>query len=90
MPATNPYPNNADPAALAPAARAFAVTPTDATDLSYVTRYLYVGVAGDVKVVTTDGDTITLVGLAAGVLHPIRVKQVWSTGTTAQSIAGLY
>ena len=90
MAAANPYANNADPATLTPAARGFAVTTDDANDLATVTRYVYVGVAGDLKVTTTDGDTITLVGLAAGVMHPIRVKRIWQNGTTAQSIVGLY
>lgn len=90
MAAANPYPNNADPAALAPAARAFSVTTDDATDIATVTRYVYVGVAGDLKVTTTDGDTVTLVGLAAGVMHPLRVRRIWQNGTTAQSIVGLY
>lgn len=87
---TNPYPYKGDPTTLTPATRAFAVSPNDSADLAYVTRYLYVGVAGDVKVTTMDGDTVTLVGLAAGVLHPIRASKVFNTLTTAQSIVGLY
>lgn len=73
-----------------PAINAFSVTPNDSTDIVEVTRGLYVGVSGDVKVTTAAGDTVTFVGLAAGVMHPIRVTRVWSTGTTATDIIGLH
>ena len=72
-----------------PITRGFAVTPNDSTDLAVSTRGLYVGVSGDVKVDFVDsGDAITLVGLAAGVWHPLRVTRVYSTDTTATSIVG--
>jgi len=90
MAAANPTPYNGDPTNLTPATHAFAVSPDDNNDLSVVTRYVYVGVAGDLKLTTMDGDTITLVGLAAGVLHPVRAKRIWSSVTAAQSIVGLY
>ena len=50
-------------------------------------RWLYVGVSGDVTYVKWDGTTQTLVGLAAGVWHPIFSIQVESSGTTATNIA---
>jgi len=75
----------------APASNAFAVTPNDSADLTHAARGLYVGASGDVKVDLVGGDTaVTLVGLAAGVVHPIRVKRVYSTDTTATSIVALY
>lgn len=49
-------------------------------------RWLYVGVAGNVSYVKWDGTTQVLVGLAAGVWHPIYSIVVNSTGTTATSI----
>lgn len=63
-----------------------AVTPSDTDNLSQPGIGLYVGVSGDVKVDTTDGFTITMVGLVAGVWHPIAAKKVYSAGTTATSI----
>lgn len=66
--------------------KATAVTPSDTVSLPEAGFGLYVGVSGAVKVVTTDGSTVTLVGLAAGVWHPIEVIQVFATGTTATSI----
>ena len=73
-----------------PAVNAFAITPHDTNGVSYSTRGLYVGVSGDVKVVMIGGETVTFVGLAAGVIHPIRVNLVFSTGTDATGIVGVY
>lgn len=53
------------------------------------TRGIYVGVSGDLKVVTAGGTTLTFVGLAAGMTHPLRVSKVFATGTTATDIIGL-
>lgn len=49
-------------------------------------RWLYVGVAGDVSYVKWDGTTQVLVGLAAGVWHPIFSLMINSAGTTATSL----
>ncbi len=73
-----------------PAYGGFAVTPSDSADLAALTRGLYVGVSGNVKVDMEDGTTLTFVGLAAGMIHPLRVKRVYSTLTTATSIVGVY
>ena len=78
------------PGLASPASNAFSITPHDSNELSNVTRGLYVGVAGDVVVVTAGGDEVTLVALAAGVFHPIRAKQVKLTNTTATDIVGVY
>ncbi len=72
-----------------PALSAYAVTPNDSADVSKATRAIYVGVAGDVKVDMADtGATITFKN-AEGIL-PIRVERIYSTGTTATDIVGLY
>lgn len=73
-----------------PVESAFSVTPNDAADLAFATRGVYVGVSGDLHVTLADGDEVTFVGLAAGVIHPIRVLRVHATGTTATSIVGVY
>lgn len=49
-------------------------------------RWLYVGVTGNVSYVKWDGTSQTLVGLAAGVWHPIYSIKVNSSGTTATSL----
>lgn len=73
-----------------PIENAFAVSPNNSTDLTAVTRGVYVGVSGDLKVDTSQGDTVTFVALASGVIHPIRAKRIYATGTTATNIVGVY
>lgn len=73
----------------APASHAFGVTPNDGTDLPEVTRALYVGGAGDVAVITKQGDTVTFHGLPAGSILPVRLSRVLATGTTATNIVGV-
>lgn len=60
-----------------------AETPTADTDLTYVTRALWVADAGDVSVDMESGSTVIFKGVAAGTLLPLRIKQVNTTGTTA-------
>lgn len=74
---------------LGPASRAFAITPNDSTDLTRWTRSVYVGGSGNLSVILV-GDTaaVTFTNLQAG-YHPLRVKRVRSTGTTATNIVGL-
>ena len=71
------------------ASSAFVITPDNTTDLALPTRGLYVGGSGTVKVDMADGTTVTFTGLAAGVIHPIRAKRVYATGTTASGILGV-
>lgn len=68
------------------------VTPHDSNELSAVTRGISFAAAGALKVVTVNGDTVTIPSgaLAAGIIHPLRVKQVWSTGTTATGIVAYW
>ena len=75
---------------LASGGNAFAVTPHDTNDLTQICRAIYVGVAGDLKVITARGDTVTFKTIVAGCIHPIAVKRVFSTGTTATNIVALY
>ena len=49
-------------------------------------RWMYVGVSGNVSYVKWDGTTQVLVGLAAGVFHPIYSLMINSSGTTATNI----
>ena len=67
----------------------FDITPDDATDLVSLTRAIILEGAGDVAVILKNGDAITLPALAAGVIYPVRVARVLSTGTTATGLKGL-
>lgn len=70
-----------------PATRAAPVVPNDAADLGHISSALYVGVAGDVRLVTYSFETVTFVA-ASGIL-PIRVRRVLASGTTASGILAL-
>ena len=73
-----------------PAVEAFEVTPNDAEDLTQVTRGLLVGTEGNVTVTMKSiGSGPVTLFLAAGVVHPLRVKRVFATGTAASGIVGL-
>lgn len=68
-----------------------AVVPNDGVDLARgASKGLYIGVAGNVAVVTTGGDSATLTALTIGIIHPISVKRVLATGTTATNILAVY
>jgi hypothetical protein len=74
-----------------PADNAAAVTPSDGSDLANFSRALFVGGAGAVKVDMVGGTTaVTLTGVVAGTVLPMRVSRVYSTGTTATNIVALY
>jgi hypothetical protein len=71
-----------------PAIDAEVVTP--GTDVTNGSRGLYVGVGGDVVVVTSKGNQRTFKGVPTGAVLPIRVRQVVASGTTATDILALY
>lgn len=74
-----------------PADEAVAVTPSDTVALVAPSRWLYVGVSGDVTVdMATTGATILFKAVPAGELLPISVIRVRATGTTATQIVALY
>ena len=73
-----------------PANSAAAVVPHDTNDLSVVTRAIYVGVAGDVKVdMVGEGTAVVFTALPVGE-HPYRVTRIYSTDTDATNIVALW
>ena len=72
-----------------PALTAEEITPDNGAALSHVTRALYVGQTGNVRVLTAEGDVVTFANMQGGGLYPIRVAQVFATGTTATDLVGL-
>jgi len=73
-----------------PGERAFDVTPSDSSNLPQITRGLYVGIIGDVHVIMAGGDDVTFTDMAAGVIHPLRVRQILVSGTNAGDLIGIY
>lgn len=51
---------------------------------------LYVGGAGNVRVLTSSGADLTFVGIAAGTFMPVQVKRVYASDTTATNIVALW
>lgn len=74
----------------APASNAFSVTPADGSNLTHAARALFVGGAGNIKVDTLGGDTVTFTGVLAGSILPVRILKVYSTDTTATNIVAVY
>ncbi|MFN4211116.1 MAG: hypothetical protein ACK4G5_11140 [Devosia sp.] len=72
-----------------PASHGFAVTPSDGADLPDVTRAIYVGGSGAVAATLASSAEITLAGIAAGTILPLRIRRIKATGTTATFILGL-
>ena len=72
-----------------PATNAVLVTPSNSVDLTDVTRAVYVGGGGDMKVTMQDSGTVLFSGIPAGTTLPIRVSRIWSTTTTATLIIAL-
>jgi hypothetical protein len=71
-----------------PAEAASAVTASDSANIP-VTRGIYVGGAGNLRVMMADGTDILFSNLAAGVAHPLAVVRVYATNTTATGIIAL-
>lgn len=61
---------------------------SDSVDLPRAVRGVY-ATSGDLKVTTIDGSVVTFSAFGGGIL-PIEIKRLWSTGTTATSVIGLY
>lgn len=71
-----------------PASDGFAITPHAANPLPETTRGIYVGGAGSVVVVLASGAELTLAGVPAGSLLPLRATHVRAT-STATNLVGL-
>lgn len=73
-----------------PALGAFAVVPHDSTDFALPARSLYVGGAGDVEMVTYNGEVVTFYNVPVGSILPIFCTRVNATATDATYITALY
>lgn len=65
------------------------VIPDDDNDLSYVSRSLFIGVSGDVRVTTVGGTIVTFRNHPSGYM-PGRIARVHQTGTSATDIVALW
>jgi hypothetical protein len=75
---------------IGPATALSAVVPSDDADLpDGTTRAIHVGTAGTVTVMDTTGNVVTLTSLESQ-YHPVSVRRVLATGTTATGIVAMY
>lgn len=72
-----------------PARGAAPITPSDSVPLPQATRAIYVGQSGDLRLRMASDEVVTLTGVQAGALYPLRAVQVLATGTTAGGLVGL-
>jgi hypothetical protein len=66
------------------------IVPSDAAVLACVTRALYVGGGGDLRVRMLGGAVVTLANVPTGALVPIRVTRLFATGTSASGVVGFW
>jgi len=71
-----------------PAENAFTIT--IGTEFNYATRAIYVGVGGDVEIITIDGTTVLFKNAQSGQIIPVRARNISASNTTATDLVGLY
>ena len=68
----------------APPSNAALATPSDTSDLPFVSRAIYVGTPGDIHVLTHGGQELTYKAVSGTKI--LRVRRIYATGTTAADI----
>ncbi len=69
--------------------RSVVVVPSDTAGLPQPGT-IYVGGAGNLKVLTEGDDEVTFAGVIKGTILPVQVKKVFATGTTATNLLVTY
>ena len=73
----------------APAMDHFAVVTSDTINFTTPFRSVYVGVAGDVVIVSANSTVVTYKNATAGSVLPVAGIRINATNTTATSLVGL-
>lgn len=89
MPAEDDYRAYQD-SLITPPENAVSVTPDDDTDLTNVSRAIYIGAAGNLLVTMLKGNDVSFLNVPSGTLLPIRVSRIKATGTTASGIVSVW
>ena len=85
------YPDLVPDMELAAVVDAAPVTPDDSNDLAYATRSLWVGGAGNVKLMPVKASApVTYYGVPAGTRLMVSASRVYATGTTATNLLAEY
>ena len=72
-----------------PAQDGYAITPSDTANFASPFRAIYVGVGGDITLVTMGGTTLLFVGVPQGAILPQSGVRVNATATAATSLIGM-
>jgi hypothetical protein len=72
----------------APSSYAAAIVPSDASNLPTPALSIYVGVSGNLHVLTEGGSEVTFLNVPVGIFH-VRARRVYATGTTATELIAL-
>lgn len=72
-----------------PATRIVDVTPSDTADIE-PPRAIWVGVAGNLRIMNIDMTFATTQSVPGGILLPMRPRRIMATGTTADAIQAWY
>ncbi|PWR04397.1 hypothetical protein DKT77_01595 [Meridianimarinicoccus roseus] len=81
---------NTTPGLSSPAVDGTMIVPSDAGDLSHVTRAVYVGTGGTISAQLASGAMVTMAGVPGGSLLPLRIRKVMATGTTAGQMVAFW
>ena len=65
------------------------ITPSDSTTFP-MCRAIYVGTGGDLKILTTIGNTVTWKNVPDGSIVPAQATKVFATGTDAEDLLAVY
>lgn len=68
---------------------AAAVTPSDTNNFP-TASVVWVSGTGNVKVTTAQGSDVTFLAVPAGMILPVQVLRVWSTGTSATGMVRIF
>jgi hypothetical protein len=66
------------------------IVPSDTVELSFKTRAIYVGGAGNITMLNAMGVAITFIGLPVGAILPVVTNRVNATLTTATNLIAMY
>lgn len=86
--AVGPTPFGA-PTSAGPGMDGFSITPSDSTNFASMVRCIYVGVTGDVSLVTSQGTNLVFKSCPAGLFIPVCSIRVNNTNTTAAGLIGI-
>jgi hypothetical protein len=65
------------------------IEPSDSIPLPEMSRAIFIGGAGTLRLVDASGNTVTFEGLVGGSILPVRAQMVLGTGTTATGLVAM-